>query len=237
MDTRTLQNLLNNAGYDSGPVDGEFGPRTQAAIILFQKENELVADGKVGPKTSAALLSAKVKHSTILARKNSESIISTAGGEQWPKQSEVSRFFGPHGGPLCTAGKCRLPASMRIAWNLDQRISTFSCHEKVAEPLEKIFQETLKHYGEDTWRDLRLDIWAGCFAVRPMRGGVNYSMHSWGIAVDIDSANNQLKWKKPRASLSGDKYVPFWNIVESTGAVSLGRARDFDWMHFQFARL
>ena len=29
----------------------------------------------------------------------------------------------------------------------------------------------------------------------------------------------------------------FWEIVESEGWTSLGRARDFDWMHFQAPRL
>jgi hypothetical protein len=28
-----------------------------------------------------------------------------------------------------------------------------------------------------------------------------------------------------------------WRIIEGEGAVSLGRARNFDWMHWQFARL
>jgi hypothetical protein len=28
-----------------------------------------------------------------------------------------------------------------------------------------------------------------------------------------------------------------WKIIESEGAVSLGRRKDYDWMHWQFARL
>ena len=33
------------------------------------------------------------------------------------------------------------------------------------------------------------------------------------------------------------EYAAFWQFVEAEGAVSLGRARDYDWMHFQFATL
>ena len=41
---------------------------------------------------------------------------------------------------------------------------------------------------------LRLDVWGGCLNVRKMRGGTRNSMHSWGIALDYDPQNNQLKW-------------------------------------------
>jgi hypothetical protein len=37
-------------------ADGHFGPKTEAAVIRFQRENNLAADGIVGPKMWAALL-------------------------------------------------------------------------------------------------------------------------------------------------------------------------------------
>lgn len=50
-----LQKFLNAHGFNSGLVDGKFGPITQVAVIKFQLANGLVGDGKVGPLTRAVL--------------------------------------------------------------------------------------------------------------------------------------------------------------------------------------
>jgi len=51
----SLQRDLTTLGYDPGKADGIFGPRTQAAVKLAQKENGIAQDGIVGPDTRAAL--------------------------------------------------------------------------------------------------------------------------------------------------------------------------------------
>lgn len=50
-----LQNMLLYAGFDPGPIDGIFGPRTQRATMNFQRSAGLVVDGIVGPLTWNAL--------------------------------------------------------------------------------------------------------------------------------------------------------------------------------------
>ena len=50
-----LQNRLAALHYDTGPIDGIFGPQTFHGVVAFQKVNGLVRDGIVGPRTWAAL--------------------------------------------------------------------------------------------------------------------------------------------------------------------------------------
>jgi lysozyme len=52
-----LQKELKLVGFDPGPIDGIMGPKTEAAIINFQKAKGLNADGMLGPQTLAALSS------------------------------------------------------------------------------------------------------------------------------------------------------------------------------------
>jgi len=59
---RTLQTRLNALKAAAPPlnVDGIFGPKTEAAVVAFQKATPgLVPDGIVGPKTQAALDAAR----------------------------------------------------------------------------------------------------------------------------------------------------------------------------------
>ena len=70
---KTLQQKLKNWGYYTGAVDGVFGPKTKAAVILFQKRNGLAPDGIVGAKTLAALgMSLSSSSSTSSSYSNSD---------------------------------------------------------------------------------------------------------------------------------------------------------------------
>ena len=50
-----LQARLNQLGFNAGAADGQFGPKTLAAVKAFQKSRGLAQDGIVGPKTWAKL--------------------------------------------------------------------------------------------------------------------------------------------------------------------------------------
>ena len=130
-----------------------------------------------------------------------------------------------------------LPYTMVLAWDTDTVIKKMTCHEKVADALSSIFKDVLDEYGLDKVRRLDLDKFGGCLNVRKMRGGSSWSIHSWGAAVDLSPDKNTLKMTKSQAQFAKPVYEPFWKIVEGKGAVSLGRAKNYDFMHFQFARL
>jgi N-acetylmuramoyl-L-alanine amidase len=54
-DVRELQRMLNALGFDSGKQDGLYGPRTDAALRLFQRNVGDEPDGIVGPHTLSVL--------------------------------------------------------------------------------------------------------------------------------------------------------------------------------------
>jgi peptidoglycan hydrolase-like protein with peptidoglycan-binding domain len=213
----SAQAVLTALGHSPGPVDGLFGPNTREALTEWRSRENGTSAQVVRPPSANAR-----SHPAQL---------------DWPRQSGVSAVFGAPGSKACTAGICSLPFAFRLAWDLDTRIWTFRCHEKVAAPMTRIFGNAAEHYGEDRFRELRLDRWGGCYNFRPMRGGNATSMHAWGIAVDLDPERNQLRWGADRAAFAGAEYEPFWQIVMAEGGVPAGYAWGKDWMHFQFARL
>src|SRR5947209_7262894 len=50
-----LQSKLKSLGFDPGAVDGDFGPKTTAAVIAFQQSKGLSAEGVVGQQTLSAM--------------------------------------------------------------------------------------------------------------------------------------------------------------------------------------
>jgi hypothetical protein len=58
LDMRTIQQTLKKEGFNPGEIDGDWGPKTKAAVTAFQKAHGLEVDGVVGPKTMAALVAA-----------------------------------------------------------------------------------------------------------------------------------------------------------------------------------
>jgi len=232
---RKIQEKLSELGLYKASIDGDYGPKTKKAVVKFQTMNPpLVIDGIAGSRTLAKLF---IK--TIKDRENgSELPESPEPTDDFPVETRdqryIRKFYGEPGPENLV--RIKLPYEMRIAWNPSKTVKSIMCHKKVAKNMKKIFKETLEHYGYDRIVELGLDLYGGCYNKRRMRGANRWSLHSWGIAFDLDPAHNQLKWHKPKARLSHKEYEPFWEIVERNGATSLGRERDYDWMHFQFAK-
>ena len=58
---RAPQRRLLAAGVDPGPVDGRFGPRTEAAVRTFQRGHLLDRTGRADLATATALLNQPVR--------------------------------------------------------------------------------------------------------------------------------------------------------------------------------
>jgi len=129
--------------------------------------------------------------------------------------------------------KLELPYPMRIAWDLDTYVKTIMCHKLIKDKLYAVFVDILAYYGYEKIVELGIDLFGGCFNYRHKRGGLDWSMHSWGIAIDLDPARNQLKETKRTARFARPEYKPMIDIFYKHGFISLGREENFDWMHFE----
>lgn len=201
------QGLMKSVGIDVGPIDGRVGPTFRFALESWQNRLR----DQDGAADQVATQPAK-----------------------WPRQKDVPAFYGEPGSNQTVL---KLPYPMVLAWDLKAGVTKMSINKKLATGAGRALQKTLDHYGIDQIRALGLDRFGGCLNVRKMRGGNAMSMHSWGIAIDFDPEHNQLRWGRDRALLARAAYKPFLDFWEEEGWISLGRARNFDWMHVQAARL
>lgn len=129
--------------------------------------------------------------------------------------------------------KIQLPYPMRLAWDTDTVVNTMMCHKLVSKKFLDVFNEILDVYGYNKIKELGIDLFGGCFNYRKMRGGNSWSTHSWGIAIDLDPARNLLKETSKTARFAKPEYKAMIDIFYKHGFESLGREKNYDWMHFQ----
>ena len=127
----------------------------------------------------------------------------------------------------------KLPYPMRLAWDKNTKVNTIRCHKLVAQNFTNVFNDLLNHYGLAKIQELGIDLFGGCFNFRAMRGGSDYSRHSWGIAIDLDPERNQLKETSRTARFAQPEYKPMIDIFYKHGFVNLGVEKNYDWMHFE----
>jgi len=130
-----------------------------------------------------------------------------------------------------------LPYPMRLAWDKNTKVKTMRCHKLVAANFTNVFKEILEHYGLEKIQELGIDIYGGCFNFRKMRGGNDYSRHSWGIAIDLDPERNLLHETKKTARFARTEYKPMIDIFYKNGFLSLGVEKNYDWMHFEIKEI
>lgn len=231
-----LQSRLTAHRYPVGPIDGVLGERTIAALKAFQKANNLPITGRGDQFTVAALRvsSSAVDPDVLVSIPDRDEDTPELIQNNWPRQRDCVSFYGPVG---TNQTQIEIPYDMVLAWDRSARVRKMTLHKKVADSAKRVLENVATIYTPQERAGLGLDVFGGSLNVRRMRGGSAYSMHSWGIALDFDPERNQLTWKSPVARLSHRDAVPFWEAWEAEGWLSLGRAKNFDWMHIQAARL
>jgi hypothetical protein len=127
----------------------------------------------------------------------------------------------------------KIPFPLVIAWDHSQTVSRIRCHKLEVANVEAIFNDILKAYGQEKIKALGIDLFGGCFNYRPMRGGSSWSRHAWGTAIDLDPARNQLHQQGDSAQFAKKEYRKMIDIFEAHGWLSLGRLKNYDWMHFE----
>lgn len=110
-------------------------------------------------------------------------------------------------------------------------LRTLLLHKKVVPVYTAAFTEVKQQFTPEEIKENHLNICAGTFNYRPMRGGSRLSVHSWGIAIDIDPARNPF----PSTWREGMLNHEFADILEKHGLWWRGRKGDNDPMHFQAA--
>lgn len=126
-----------------------------------------------------------------------------------------------------------LPYPMFLNWDTKTIVKRIQCHKLVHDRLKAALEEILITYGIEQIEKLQLNDYGGCFNYRPMRGGTSLSKHSWGIAIDLDPDRNLLHETAKTARFARPEYKAFIDIWYRHGFFSLGREKNYDYMHFE----
>jgi len=224
--TAYIQLVSAEKGIDSGVIDGYWGQITDYA---YESMVYLMKHGEKPP----------------LWRDDTPS---NKNPNNWPKQkkSALNAFYGKVVTqtkkpniylPSRYLTKINLPYPHRLAWDKRQKVTKTTCNKKVAKSIVRVLNKVLDHYGMKEIKRLGLDLYGGCYAPRKMRGGSSLSTHSWGIALDYNPGENKLRWGRDKARFAQPEYDKWWEFWEEEGWVSLGREKNYDWMHIQAAKL
>lgn len=99
------------------------------------------------------------------------------------------------------------------------------CNKDMVEPLSKAFKALI-----DSGHVKELKTWDGCFNIRKKRGLASSSLHSWGLAIDVNAFENGLN-VTPKLSPG------FVKCFTDNGFIWGGMFKRKDGMHFELAKI
>ena len=139
------------------------------------------------------------------------------------------------------------PFPMYLAWDITKVVTRTRVNKVIAKKFEKVFNniwsqarwlckvkygydESTEFYNEkatELLHELHLDLFGGIFEFRVQRGSNNISMHSYGIACDIDPEHHA---QGSKTATFPDWYVTCWTSVGFTWGKKFSKP---DSMHFE----
>ena len=114
-----------------------------------------------------------------------------------------------------------------------KRVLRGRCHAKVKDSLLRILIEIGSKYGEDRGIIEEAEDYGGIYNFRSKRGSASLSLHSWGIAIDLDADDNTFRDSWPMQS---DMPLEIMECFAREGWLSAGAFWGYDAMHFQATR-
>ena len=164
---------------------------------------------------------------------------------QWPHQNDVDAFYGdPRGkgdeeNPTWRQKnivRAFTPWQIVTAWDFIPVTGGIRIHTKCKASLESVFSSIWIAAGQDQQQinEWGMNLYAGGFNFRLMRGSSKLSMHSWGCAVDFDSSRNAFGDATPNFALIPPVLSAFASEGWTWGGKFHGKP---DGMHWQAANL
>ena len=142
----------------------------------------------------------------------------------------IKRYGNPNEGGVGYLESISLPYPMVYD---GKPVNKMRCHRLVKQNFLDVFNEILEVYTYPEIVRLGIDKFGGCFNYRKMRGGTEFSRHSWGIAIDLHPSANALKTPYAKALFSKPEYAKLHEIFEKHGFENLGKVKGYDAMHWQ----
>lgn len=102
-------------------------------------------------------------------------------------------------------GRAVLPFPIPLSWDTSQFATSIRCHMLLAPLIAEVFRQIV-----DGGLQNRIKTYGGCYQFRAKRTGTKPPAHSWGIAIDLNTATNEQ-------GTAGDMDPPLISLFESLG--------------------
>jgi hypothetical protein len=189
----------------------------QRRVNLWLAETDqplLEVDGFWGPKSQAA------------SRRYLRSLMPVPN--PWPSsdQRSVQAFYGKPGDESQLVS-IEFPFPMFYG---GKRVTRTRCHRKVAASLLRILERLGDRFSRNREVMEEAEDYGGIFNFRPKRGSSSLSLHSWGIAIDLDADDNTFRNTWP---LQADMPLEICEEFAREGWTSAGVFWGYDAMHHE----